>query len=223
MKSEIDERLGKTTDTQEKPNEELSIEEQLNKELAEMKKSSSSKTKDEKKKDVLQFIDLDCECVIFCKTRRPIEPEKFVKHIIEDLADPQNLVKTTRYISKLTPITNSCSASVEQLSKLADEVLKPHFHDENNKASYKFAVEVSRRNFNTIPKMDIINQIVGKVTAGGKYQHKVDLKMYDKLILVECFKNNIGMAVVDGDYQTKYRKYNIQQIYENKFKSDKDV
>lgn len=200
--------------------EELSIEDQIKKELAELRKDDKPKTKDEKKKDILQFIDLDCECVVFCKTRKPIQPESFIAKIMEELADPNNKLKRTRYVQKLTPVTNSCSNSMEQLIKLADEVLKPHFHDPNNTKSYKFAVEVTRRNFNKIDKMDIIKQIVKQVTQNGKYQHKVDLKEYEKLVLVECFKSNIGISVVDGDYLTKYRKYNVQMIYEDKFKSD---
>lgn len=202
--------------------EELSIEDQLKKELAEMKKPQKSKTKDERKKDILQFVDINCECVIFCKTRKPIVPEDFVERLMKDLSDPNDKMKRTRFIQKLTPITNSCSASMEQLIKLADQVLAPHFHTEDGRHDYKFAVEVTRRNFNTIERMEIINQIVSQVGKDGKYQHKVDLKNYDKLILVECFKNNIGMSVVNGDYLKKYKKYNIQKIFEDKFK-DEDV
>lgn len=214
---------GSAVPGKEEEEEELSIEEQLNKELADMKKSDKSKTKDERKKDILKFIDVNCECVIFCKTRRPIVPEDFIEKIMKDLSDPEDKMKRTRYIQKLTPITNSCSASMDQLIKLADEVLSPHFHTEDGRHDYKFAVEVSRRNFNTIEKMDIINQVVSQVGKGGKYQHKVDLKNYDKLILVECFKNNIGMSVVNADYAKKYKKYNIQKIFEDKFKDEKEI
>ena len=201
--------------------EEMSIEEQLKKELADITKPRQSKTKDERKKEILQPIDLNCECMIFFKTRRPIVPEKFVKRIIEDLSDPNDKLKRTRYIQRLTPITNSCSASMEQMIKLANEVLAPHFHDPNGRHDYKFSIELTRRNFNTIERDDIINQIVALVCQNGKYQHKVDFKNYEKLVIVECFKNNIGMSVVDGDYRKKYKKYNIQMIFEDKFKEDK--
>ncbi|KAK5963061.1 putative tRNA acetyltransferase PWA37_004762 [Arxiozyma heterogenica] len=201
--------------------EDLSIEEQLKKELANMRKPQQSKTKDEKKKDILQLIDLNCECMIFFKTRRPIVPEKFVKRIMEDLSDPNDKLKRTRYIQRLTPITNSCSASMEQMIKLANQILAPHFHEPNGRHDYKFSIELTRRNFNTIERNDIINQIVALVCQNGKYQHQVDLKNYEKLIIVECFKNNIGMSVVGGDYLKKYKKYNIQSIFEAKFKDNK--
>lgn len=172
----------------------------------------------------MTFIDLNCECVTFCKTRKPIVPEEFVLSIMKDLADPKNMVKRTRYVQKLTPITYSCNAKMEQLIKLANLVIGPHFHDPSKvKKDLKFAVEVTRRNFNTIERMDIINQVVKLVNKeGSEFHHTVDLKNYDKLILVECFKSNIGMCVVDGDYKTEYRKYNVQQIYESKFQEDDD-
>lgn len=209
-----------TSDEEEKE-EDLSIEEQLKKELANMKKPQQSKTKDEKKKDILQLIDLNCECMIFFKTRCPIVPERFVKRIIEDLSEPNDKLKRTRYIQRLTPITNSCSASMEQMIKLAKQVLAPHFHEPNGRHDYRFSIELTRRNFNTIERNDIINQIVALVCQNGKYQHQVDLKNYEKLVIVECFKNNIGMSVVDGDYIKKYKKYNIQSIFEAKFKDNK--
>ncbi|SMN18050.1 similar to Saccharomyces cerevisiae YGL232W TAN1 Putative tRNA acetyltransferase [Maudiozyma saulgeensis] len=200
-----------------KTTEELSIEEQIQQELSEIKTASNPISKEQKKKELLHFVDLDCECVVFCKTRRPIVPEEFVKKIMDELIDPQNSIKRTRYVQKLTPVTNSCSASMEQILKLAEKVLSPHFHStESEKEGYKFAVEVTRRNFNTIPKMDIINNLVSVVCENGKYKHKVDLKNYDKLILVECFKNNVGISVVNGDYNKSYKRYNVQQIFEAK-------
>lgn len=205
------------------PKEELSIEEQIQQEVSELKKKANNNnlTKEEKKKELVQFIDLDCECVIFCKTRKPVNPEELVKKIMEELADPENTIKRTRYVQKLTPIMSSCSASLEQLNKLAEHVLGPRFHTEAAKEKgIKFAIEVTRRNFNTIPKMDIINSLVSYIGQNQTYKHKVDLKDYDKLVLVECFKNNIGISVVDRDYSKVYRKYNIQQIYESKFKDE---
>ncbi|CCE92205.1 putative tRNA acetyltransferase TDEL_0D06210 [Torulaspora delbrueckii] len=201
----------------------LSIEDDIKRELEELKEKKIGLDKNgEKKKEILQFIDLNCECVIFCKTRKPVVPEEFVRRVIKDLADPSHMEKRTRYIQKLTPITSSCSSNMDQLIKLAERVLAPHFHNSDKQQSFKFAVEVTRRNFNALERLEIINQIVSCVLQNGKYEHQVDLKNYDKLILVECFKSNIGMSVVDGDYATEYKKYNVQQIYEKKLKDHAD-
>ena len=49
--------------------------------------------------------------------------------------------------------------------------------------------------------------------AVGK-QHSVDLKNYDRLILVDCFRNVVGMSVVDADYDNKYKRFNLAEIYQ---------
>lgn len=207
----------------EEKGEDLSIEDEVKRELTQLHGPSDSANQGQnKQKEILKFIDLSCECVIFCKTRRPVVSEQFVKSIMEDLADPSNKIKRTRYIQKLTPITYSCSASIEQLGNLAAKVIQPHFHDPTVTQDYKFAVEVTRRNFNTLERGDIIKKVVSEVLNGSEHNHEINLKNFDKLILVECFKNNIGMSVVDSDYITKFRKYNVQQIYEKKLKEQEE-
>ncbi|SCV04683.1 LAME_0H20406g1_1 [Lachancea meyersii CBS 8951] len=204
-----DDALNNNEDTE--LDKELSVEEQINKELETLKAQKS----DPKNKEILRFVDLNCECVVFCKTRKPVVPETFVHKIMKEFADPNVKHKRTRYIQKLTPVTFSCNASLPELTKLAQQVLKPHFHEEGIRP-LKFAVEVTRRNFNTIEKMDIINAIVREVGKDSEVAHTVDLKKYDKLVLVECFKNNIGMSVVDSDYRDELKKYNVQQVFEVK-------
>ncbi|CCH42573.1 THUMP domain-containing protein 1 [Wickerhamomyces ciferrii] len=192
--------------------EELSIEESIKRELEGLQQP---KEKDPTKKEPFQFIDLGCECVVFVKTRKPVDPTFLVEKICEEAFESK--IKNTRYTQKLTPITWSSSASIEELTKLAKHVLAPHFHqDKEIQKPLSFAVKVSSRNFNTIEKMDIITKIAECV--GRDHGHKVDLKKFDKLILVECFKNNIGMSVVNN-YE-KYQKYNLQQIFEKQLKED---
>lgn len=190
-------------DDEDEEEEELSIEDAIKKELQELQP-----TKDNTKKEPFTFIDLGCECVVFCKTRKPIDPVEFVTKICQESFESK--IKTTRYTQKLTPISFSVSASIEELEKLAKKVLAPHFHKEEGQEPVSFAIKVSSRNFNTIDKMDIIKKIAECV--GRDHGHKVDLKNYNKLILVECFKNNIGMSVVEN--YDKYQKFNLQQIFE---------
>lgn len=183
--------------------EDLPIEEQIKKELESLKKPTTEA------KPVVSFIDVQCECVIFAKLRKPIVPEEFVHKILTEMRGSE--VKRTRYIQKLHPVTSSCSASPEELEKLCERVLKPHFTEDMEPTT--FAIEVIRRNFNTIEKDDIIKTVasgVGKLTKKAK----VDLKQYKKLIIVECFKNNIGMSVV-SEYQ-ELKKYNVTQLFEKK-------
>lgn len=191
-------------ESEKKDQKELSVEEKIKLELAEM---DNAKDSEKKTKSILQPMDLGCECLIFIKTKKPVDPTELVHRFCEEASNTR--AKNTRYTQKLTPITFSVSASKEELLKLAEKVLKPHFHAEDQKP-VKFAIQVTRRNFNTLEKDDIIKTVANCV--GREHGHKVDLKQYDKLILVECYKNNIGMSVV-LDY-LKYEKYNLQQIFE---------
>ncbi|KAH3900825.1 related to tRNA acetyltransferase TAN1 [Saccharomycodes ludwigii] len=193
------------------------IGDQIQKELQQLQKNSkngSSSLNNEKNKSIFTIIELNCECVIFIKIRKPIEPEFFIHEVIKGLKNQDS--KRTRYLAKLTPITFSCNASMSELEKLCDRVLAPHFHTEESKKGLKFAIDLDRRNFNTLDKMEMIKLIAKCVSKNNVIPHTVDLKNFDKLVLVECFKNNIGMSVVDKDYRTDFKKYNIQQIFEQK-------
>ncbi|KAL6950223.1 hypothetical protein ACO0QE_000899 [Hanseniaspora vineae] len=196
--------------------EELDMEQQIAKELEDLKKQNIQ-IKTHKAK--ISPIELQCECVTFYKTRRPIVPEKFVHELMKDFKNSE--IKRTRHIAKILPITNSCTATISELEKLCDKVLAAHFHtDEALKKPLKFAVDVTRRNFGTLERLDIIKTVAGKVGQNGANKHTVDLKNYDKLVIVECFKKNIGMSVVDKDYLTEFKRYNVQQIFESKLEQD---
>ncbi|KAK6454210.1 thump domain-containing protein [Scheffersomyces xylosifermentans] len=190
-----------------KPND-LSIEEQIKRELSEMNEAKDSK------KELLKPIELDCECLVFIKTRRPVDPVELVRRICEE---SYNLnIKTTRYTQKLTPITYSVTPTMEEVKKMAKKVLAPHFHKEENQEPIKFAIQISRRNFNALAKDDLIKAIAESV--GRDHGHSVDLKNYEKLIVVEGYKTNIGMSVVDN--YLKYDRFNLQQIFEKNLTND---
>ncbi|KAK9378043.1 uncharacterized protein V2V93DRAFT_376917 [Kockiozyma suomiensis] len=161
-------------------------------------------------KDKVQLftpIDLACECVMFFRTKKPVDPVSFVHKICLDALNSGT--KSTRYTLRLSPITSTASANEGDLKTLAEKVLAPHFHAENQKP-LKFAIRPTSRNHTTLDRDQIINIVASAVGA----PHKVDLTNYDKLILVEAFKNIIGMSVVD-DFEM-LKRYNLQQIFESK-------
>lgn len=204
------EQIGKEDDEEKKADEEpkeesrtLTVEEQVENEL---KLIGHSKTA--KQHPLLVPMDLGCECLVFVKTKKPAKAVELVHALCEEAYETKQ--KNARFTQKLSPIENSVSASADELEKLAVTILKPHFHQENQQP-LKFAIQVTRRNFNSLEKEDIIKKIASLV--GHDHGHSVDLKNYDKLIMVACYKTNIGMAVVT-DFQ-KYDKLNLQQIFEN--------
>ncbi|KAL8954497.1 MAG: hypothetical protein Q9183_007087 [Haloplaca sp. 2 TL-2023] len=56
---------------------------------------------------------------------------------------------------------------------------------------------------------DIIRRVADIVGE----RHTVDLKNYDKLILVEVYRNILGLSVVGNEFE-KLKKYNLAEIYE---------
>ena len=71
----------------------------------------------------------------------------------------------------------------------------------------QFAIRPNIRSHNTL-KRDQVIEIVAKAVGPG---HKVNLKDYDKMILVDIFKNVVGMAVVDSDFD-KLKRFNLAEI-----------
>lgn len=187
------------------------IEAELAKELKDMQQSRESK------KEQFKPVDLDCECVVFFRTRKPVEPVEFVNRICKDAKD--NGVSKTRFTQRLTPISRTETATLEGLKRLAKEVLKEHFHKESGQEPLKFAIRPQLRNHNTLSRDDIIQTVAECV--GNDHGHKVDLKNYDKLILIEAFKSSIGMSVVDNQFEPLER-FNLEQIHEKRIQKEAD-
>ena len=155
---------------------------------------------------LFQNIKIDTRCVLFLKTKEPIEPISFVRRICQD-ASEHSAKKHTRFIKRLTPMTRMGKASEAGLEQVAKVVLAPDFHGEEASPK-KFAIRVTTRDNNLLKRDDVINQIARLVGT----LHSVDLKHYDLLILVEIYRNVLGMSVVGNDYE-KLKRYNLSELY----------
>jgi len=69
--------------------------------------------------------------VVFFKTRAPVEPVLFVHKICQDTADGVQH-KNCRFVKRLTPITGIEKANQKGLETVAEKVLAPHFHGDEN-------------------------------------------------------------------------------------------
>ncbi len=222
---------GEGEDAGDDDNAEVDIEAEIKKEVQGMK-SKTTKTG-----PLFQTIKMDIQCVLFFKTRAPIEPVGFVHKICKDAVE--GATRKHRWVKKLTPMTMMGKATVEGLERVAKDVLEPVFHAEGTLPK-KFAIRPTRRNHNVMKRDDIIKQIAK--TVGGK--HSVDLKNYDHLILVDVYrvrrkhpptpysaflpysfrseakltnlcvsKNVLGMSVVGSDFE-ELKQFNLAEIYD---------
>lgn len=154
---------------------EIDIEAEIKKEVQGMKSKST------RKEALFQPVKVDIQCVLFFKTRKPIEPVEFVHRICQDALE--GATKKHRWVKRLTPVTMMGKATTEGLEKVTQSVLQPVFHAEGTPAR-KFAIRPTRRNHNVMKRDEIIRQIASAVGPG----HSVDLKSYDYLILVDVYR-----------------------------------
>lgn len=157
----------------------------------------------------LKPIDLKTACVIFIKTRWPLDPVEMVRYVCEKVM--LNQVKRICWSQRLTPITLTACATLLDLENLAKKVLTPYFH-QNDLKPLKFAIRPNFRNHTKLTREHIIRIIASFVGS----PHKVDLKNYDVLIMVEVFKGICGISIV-RDFD-KLKKLNIASIMESTIK-----
>lgn len=124
----------------------------------------------------------DRSTVVFFKTRAPVEPAALVQRICED-ASKHSLSKRTRATLRLAPVTLMAHGSEDGLQTLIDKVLAPYFNQDSSPA-YTYAIRTNLRAHHVLTRDLIIQQ----VAAAMNRKHRVDLKNYDRLILVEAYK-----------------------------------
>ena len=95
------------------------IESSIRKEVASMKKSQHPA-------HLFSPVHVDLHCVLFFKTRSPIDPVNFVHKICEEAVSIRG-VKKSRYVNRLTPMTLMGKATEKGLEEVGKKVLGEHF------------------------------------------------------------------------------------------------
>ncbi|KAH0542365.1 hypothetical protein FGG08_003210 [Glutinoglossum americanum] len=173
------------------------IEGEINREISEIRQPKDDR--------LFSPVRVDVKCVLFFKTREPIEPVGFVHRICTDASSSSGR-KQSRWVKRLTPMTLIGKATENGLDEVSKIVLAPHFH-RSDQAGKKFAIRTNIRNHNTLTRDSIIKRVAAVIGPG----HRVDLKDYDLLVLVEIFQNICGMSVVPADFD-QLRRYNLAEI-----------
>ncbi|KIW75274.1 hypothetical protein Z517_12048 [Fonsecaea pedrosoi CBS 271.37] len=180
------------------------------------------------------FITLDIPCVSFVRFPRntSFDPVETVRKLCLSASSKEEAGPRSRYIKRLTPVTLIRKTLNDGLQSLCDQVLPKHFSidvdgaDEDETSSKnnvelkqrpcKFAIRPTIRNNNKIGRDDVIRAVADKITALGQGKHSVDLKGYDKLVLVDVYRNVVGMSVVGSDYET-LKRFNLAEIHASHF------
>ncbi|KAI1625547.1 hypothetical protein EDD37DRAFT_308228 [Exophiala viscosa] len=173
----------------------------------------------------LSFITLDIPCVSFVRFPLPSattptpDPVEIVREICLSASSKDSTAPRSRYIKRLTPITRMRKTLNNGLESLCDEVLPPQFQvepdgngSETTINGCKFAIRPTIRNNNKLDRDQVIRVVADKIGAHGQGKHTVDLKGYDKLVLVDVYRNVVGMSVV-GDEFEKLKRFNLAEIH----------
>ncbi|GAB5585445.1 hypothetical protein Unana1_00345 [Umbelopsis nana] len=190
----------KENDAESEEDEEEDIEAMIAKEVA----TISNKPKTQKR---FANINVDTDCVVFIRTNPPVEPVSFVHHILKDIQATKR--QCTRFTSRLLPVEKTCNSNIPEITRLATELLKPHFHtpaEDGKIQPKKFSIVCRIRNCEKIDRQELtkaIAEIVGQ-------EHPVDLANPELVVIVEVIQTICMMSVVRDFYDLK--KYNIQSL-----------
>ncbi|KAK3348088.1 hypothetical protein B0H65DRAFT_462367 [Neurospora tetraspora] len=213
---------------------ELDIEAAIAKELGAMKeKKTADVQKQEDDKALLKAMKLNIDCLLFVRTKSPIEPVEFVKRIVVDTKECTDIRKIKcRYLNRLTPMSVMGKATEQGLAETARQVLEEYFDLSGKKGEqkeedgaevkkegenkeqkeykpYTYAIRPTIRNHSNLKRDVVINTIAGLI---NDERHKVNLTNPDKVILVDIFQTVCGLSVVDGDWD-ELKKYNMTELY----------
>lgn len=171
----------------------------------------------------MQLITLDIPCVSFLRlpTRTTVDPVEIIHRLCLEASNPQ-IPQRSRFVKRLTPISTLAKTLRQGLDTVSEEVLPRHFgpDKEGNIKSVKFAIRPTVRENEQLDRDLIIRPVADRIQELGKAAHKVDLKKYEKGVIVEVYRGWIGMCVVDNAGQQgqqpgyeELRRFNLSEIY----------
>ncbi|KAA8566337.1 hypothetical protein MFRU_019g00310 [Monilinia fructicola] len=154
---------------------------------------------------------LDIQCVLFFKTRSPIDPADLVHRLCEDAASGG--IRKLRFVNRLTPMSIIGKATEKGVEEVGQAVLSSHFRlagepaKSDEAAAYSYAIRPTIRNHSTLKRDTVIKQVASLVDDN----HKVNLTKPDKVIIIEIYQTICGMSVVGNDWE-KLKRYNLYEL-----------
>ncbi|ODN90825.1 hypothetical protein L198_06142 [Cryptococcus wingfieldii CBS 7118] len=190
-----DELYPETAEAAVKPDEEMDFEEMLKKDLDSMKE-------DGEKSKRFRLCLREGFCLLYVNVLPPLDPHRIVRYILEQAESTGKY--PLKHCKRLVPIPETSGATLKQLSDLAAKIVKPAF-DTPDHRSFKFAIDTNSRHSEKLERLDMIKTVAEQVTNLGQ-GHVVDLKKPEKSVIVEVYKNNLGVTVLE-DFD-RFKKYN---------------
>ncbi|KAI0542424.1 hypothetical protein GGR58DRAFT_452253 [Xylaria digitata] len=192
--------------------EDEDIETAIEKEIAAMKPANKAKD------SPFDLVKVNVDCVLFMRTRAPVDPLVLVREICKDAAAAKDRsLWRSRFVNKLTPITLTGKATEKGLEDVARKVLSDHFrladgeteeNDDGESNACSYAIRPTIRAHTTLKRSEVIDKVANMISK----RHKVELKNPDKVVIIEIFQTFLGMNVVGEDWEAM-KRYNIHELY----------
>ncbi|KIY42850.1 hypothetical protein FISHEDRAFT_26458, partial [Fistulina hepatica ATCC 64428] len=184
-----------TTKWEESDEEDLSIEVQIAKELAHIKRPRAQQR--------FRNCQTNTQCLLFIACSPPVDP---VTLVVQHMRSIQNSgITRTRYAQRLVPASGTCVTNLPEIQALCRKVIGEFFSQREGK-SYKYKIELRIRNHTTLKRPVLIESIAQCMPSG----HTVDLSDPDVFVLVEIFKSICSVSVVEDYY--RLRKFNVAEV-----------
>ncbi|KAK4664461.1 uncharacterized protein QC763_505730 [Podospora pseudopauciseta] len=188
-------------------------------------------------------LKMNVDCLMFVKTKPPIDPVAFVRRIVEDAKSAKETGQMKcRYVNRLTPVSVTGKATEQGLEGVAREALAPFFDlsgkktdvDQSTEAAAKPAAETEARsekasNENAQPaKKEITFAIRPSVRNNSSLKRDIVINTIAGLINNERHKVNLtspDKVILVDVYQKvcgvsvvdgdweEFKRYNLTELY----------
>lgn len=182
------------------PDEDLSLEDQISKEVAAMKRP-----RDER---LFTNCQTNTPCVVFISCKAPVDPVKLVVTHVQNVKNTG--VTRTKYTHRFFPVSASCGTNLPDIQALCRRVFAPFFNAQDQSKAYRYKVEARIRNHTSLGKLDVIQAVAKCVPE----TYVVDLDNAEVFFLVEIFKSVCGVSVITDYYELQ--KFNVMEIANEK-------
>ncbi|CED84116.1 THUMP domain-containing proteins [Phaffia rhodozyma] len=181
------------------------FEDELAKELAELKLERSSKTK--KKASLIVNKHTDIDCIMFFSLHPPIDPLHLVLHYANQIL--RTGVSQTRTIQRITPVSYSCRAELDEVIKLVKEKVYPGVFE--TQENLRFRIDHHSVQNQTLEKATLLKGMAEAVPADRG--HIVDLSENAQwIVLVRIVRNTVSIGLIPSAEFIRFKKFNVPSI-----------
>ncbi|KAK0538323.1 hypothetical protein OC834_000471 [Tilletia horrida] len=145
------------------------------------------------------------DCVAFVRVTPPQDPHRLVYSVLEEVERTGGA--RCRFVQRLTPVTDTCSANYDSIAILARRVLPQYFTADQPRT---YRIEPRIRAHNVVTRDSLIQQIGEQVPKDQG--HSVNLKEPELVIVVEVLKNVCGVGV--AEHWSRFKRFNPAMIAE---------